>query len=252
MYARDIALFRLCTYASAYLAGYDVDLNPLHIAQMRHVGEWVFFIPGPNGFKLAKSPNDWLVQLGKLGYADAWIGHEARHRAGLITQTAERRFIWSYEESNVSEDGHSWVRARCTAELLPTFGERPPYGLFEVAGRLRTASLALRAFATQAEHAAWLDKSVRLLDRLLAGGNADAIPPELRNDFPPVGFTDAARLLGAAAFQGDVIGHGGMGTWYDCPNQEEANPAERQALIEYGEAMETAVFAASQASPIVR
>lgn len=230
MYASDHALFRLGTYASAYLAGYDVDLNPLRIEAMRNVGEWVFLIPGPNGTKLVKSPNDWLYWLRSLGYQDAWIGPEAGRRSGLITRNAERRFLWSYKESTVSEEGHSWLRAQCAAELLPTFEERPHFDIPLLAETLREASTALRDFALSSdptnEFTVWLDESIKILDRLLAGGNADALPEYLQSHFPPVGFTDAARLLGAAAFRGDVIGTGGMGSWDDRPYQDaEAAPS---------------------------
>lgn len=215
------ALFTLSTHAAAAVAGYDVELDPKQNRFLRQVDEWCFLTPGPNGAKLAKSPNEWFASLRATGVQRAWSGIDVGERSllwGLITFREDRRYLWTLTESTVKEDDRAWQRGWCAAELSYSSNGLPWVDICKTAADLRDSVAALLEFGNlyrreETEFLVMFEAALRLLDGLLAKDPDVDIPERLRDLFPPEGIGREAQLLAAAVAEADVLG--GMGSWYD-------------------------------------
>ncbi|MGV3615403.1 MAG: hypothetical protein ACO1SV_08735 [Fimbriimonas sp.] len=215
------ALFTLATHAAAAVAGYDVELDSKRNRFLRHIDEWAFLTPGPNGAKLAKSPDQWFAALRSTGVDRAWFGTDVEERYrfwGLITLREGRRYQWALNESTVSEDDRTWQRGWCGAELSHSDLLLPRVDIRKIAADLRGSIEALREFGDrhrreETEFLVMFDAALRLLDGLLADDPDVDVPEPLADLFPPQGIGRDARLLAAAVAEADVLG--GMGSWYD-------------------------------------
>lgn len=220
----SLDLLPLATYAAAHLAGLEVDLEPSRLGHLGRFGEWCLFVPGPNGMRLAKTPNEWFSRLAEAGFRRAWYGfEEGRDRGwGILISTDSERYFWSLSESTVTEGSQSWKRAWCKPERSLANTLPPVYNLTDLATDLRISIEALREFNDATVRSEEFgDRFTRALALLDSEGEPDH---RFAFIFPPQGFPPEAKRLAETALEANVLG--GMGSWNDWHSKDPAIQAE--------------------------